>query len=187
MEACAYCGTDVPASALLRYKSTAACARCKPFVVQLVKEGSLLPGQESPAGFWIRAGARILDSLLAFTLISPLIAPLQSVTTPAIAGGPGPLAFAAICGTSLLQIAIAAMYDIAFLALFQATPGKLLCRLKVTVADGGRITWKRAVGRYFAYMLSSFTLGIGFAIAAFDEQKRALHDHVCNTRVVRIA
>ena len=46
------------------------------------------------------------------------------------------------------------------------------------------MTYGRATGRYFAHFLSSFTLGIGYLIAAFDNEKRALHDHVCDTRVV---
>jgi len=25
---------------------------------------------------------------------------------------------------------------------------------------------------------------IGYLIVAFDDQKRALHDHICNTRVI---
>jgi hypothetical protein len=41
-----------------------------------------------------------------------------------------------------------------------------------------------SVGRYFAKMLSSLTLLIGYIIAAFDEEKRSLHDRICNTRVV---
>jgi hypothetical protein len=35
-------------------------------------------------------------------------------------------------------------------------------------------------------MLSAFTLTIGYIMAGIDEQKRALHDRICNTRVVRI-
>ncbi|MND07279.1 RDD family protein [compost metagenome] len=52
-------------------------------------------------------------------------------------------------------------------------------------ADGSAVTTGRAAGRYFATLLSSLTLLIGFVIAAFDEQKRALHDHVADTRVIR--
>jgi uncharacterized RDD family membrane protein YckC len=43
----------------------------------------------------------------------------------------------------------------------------------------------RAFGRYFAKMLSWFTLAIGFIIAGFDVEKRALHDYICSTRVIR--
>ena len=34
--------------------------------------------------------------------------------------------------------------------------------------------------------LSIVMLGIGYLIAAFDDQKRTLHDHICDTRVIRL-
>jgi uncharacterized RDD family membrane protein YckC len=46
------------------------------------------------------------------------------------------------------------------------------------------MTWSLAVGRYFAHMLSAFTLYIGYMMAGWDEEKRALHDRICDTRVV---
>ncbi|MCW8344273.1 RDD family protein, partial [Stenotrophomonas sp. SG1] len=38
--------------------------------------------------------------------------------------------------------------------------------------------------RYWAMLLSSFTLGIGFLMAAFTERKQGLHDMICDTLVV---
>ena len=38
---------------------------------------------------------------------------------------------------------------------------------------------------FFAEMLSGMILGIGYLMAAFDDEKRALHDRICDTRVVR--
>ena len=62
---------------------------------------------------------------------------------------------------------------------------RLALKIKIVTADGGRVSYARAFGRYFAKMLSGFTCAIGFIIAAFDNpQKRALHDYICNTRVV---
>jgi uncharacterized RDD family membrane protein YckC len=58
--------------------------------------------------------------------------------------------------------------------------------LKVVTANGGLISVGRAFGRYFAQILSGLILGIGYIMAAFDEQKRALHDHICGTRVIRV-
>jgi len=34
-------------------------------------------------------------------------------------------------------------------------------------------------------MLSGMTLGIGYILAAFDAEKRGLHDMICDTRVIR--
>jgi uncharacterized RDD family membrane protein YckC len=58
--------------------------------------------------------------------------------------------------------------------------------LKVVRPDGGPISLGRAVGRYFAKIVSGIILAIGYIIAGFDDQKRALHDMMCDTRVIRV-
>jgi uncharacterized RDD family membrane protein YckC len=57
--------------------------------------------------------------------------------------------------------------------------------LKVVRPNGGPVSPGRAFGRYFAKWLSSMTLGIGYIIAGFDAEKRAMHDMIVDTRVVR--
>jgi uncharacterized RDD family membrane protein YckC len=61
----------------------------------------------------------------------------------------------------------------------------MACNIKVVVEDGSRLTYMRAFGRHFAKWLSSMILAIGFIMAAFDDQRRTLHDRICETRVVR--
>ena len=56
--------------------------------------------------------------------------------------------------------------------------------LKITDLEGKRISVGRAVGRYFAKCLSLLSLGIGYAMAGFDKEKRALHDRIVATLVV---
>ncbi|MEZ5326505.1 MAG: RDD family protein [Verrucomicrobiales bacterium] len=68
---------------------------------------------------------------------------------------------------------------------YQAILGKIALSLKVITTDGPRLTYGRCVARFFAEWLSSIILGIGYIIAAFDEEKRTLHDHICATRVVK--
>jgi uncharacterized RDD family membrane protein YckC len=75
-------------------------------------------------------------------------------------------------------------YQIFFLGKFNATPGKMLCKLKVVTSDGKSFGYSRATGRFFAEMLSGMTCYIGYLLVLFDKEKRALHDHICNTRVV---
>jgi uncharacterized RDD family membrane protein YckC len=57
--------------------------------------------------------------------------------------------------------------------------------LKVITPDGNRISVGRGIGRYFALLLDSLTLGIGFFMAGWDSEKRALHDRIAGTRVIR--
>jgi uncharacterized RDD family membrane protein YckC len=79
-----------------------------------------------------------------------------------------------------------AAYDTFFIGKFGATPGKMACRLKVVMPDGGPISYPRAIGRHFAEMISGMILCIGYLMVAFDkEQHRALHDRICNTRVIK--
>ena len=75
-------------------------------------------------------------------------------------------------------------YTIFFLGKYGATPGKMACKLQVVVADGSKISYARATGRFFAEMLSGMICYIGYIMVGFDAQKRALHDHICNTRVI---
>jgi uncharacterized RDD family membrane protein YckC len=56
--------------------------------------------------------------------------------------------------------------------------------LQVVRPTGEGLTWGRAVARVFGRWLSSLTFLIGYIIAAFDSEKRALHDFLCDTRVV---
>ncbi|HDH05175.1 MAG TPA: RDD family protein, partial [Nitrospirae bacterium] len=76
-------------------------------------------------------------------------------------------------------------YTTFFLGKFAATPGKMACGLKVLRADGESVSYWRAAGRHLAEFVSSLTLMIGYLMAAFDSEKRALHDRMCNTRVIK--
>ena len=39
--------------------------------------------------------------------------------------------------------------------------------------------------RFLAEIVSALIFYIGYIMIAFDDQKRALHDRLCNTRVIR--
>ena len=78
-----------------------------------------------------------------------------------------------------------AAYDTWFIGKYGATPGKMACKLKIVVEDGSRVSYLRAFGRHFAKYLSAMILLIGYIMAAFDDQRRTLHDRICETRVVR--
>jgi uncharacterized RDD family membrane protein YckC len=67
----------------------------------------------------------------------------------------------------------------------QATVGKLALGLKVTDEKGKRISFGRASGRFFAKILSSIILGIGFLMIAFTEKKQGLHDEIAGCLVVK--
>jgi uncharacterized RDD family membrane protein YckC len=66
----------------------------------------------------------------------------------------------------------------------QATVGKLAMGLKVVDLDGAPISFRRASARYWLKMLSTLTL-LGWAMAAIPPGRRALHDLLSGTAVVR--
>jgi len=155
-------------------------------VLQRIREGlAPLTATKPFAGFWIRLVARMIDntitSVAGYIFQIPMFVVLarSGQTGPDVGWLVGTLAFAAI-----LSIATAAYYEAWFLTKKGATPGKMILGLKVIRARGGTIGWGLGLGRYFAHMLSGLTLYIGYMMAGWDEEKRALHDRICDTRVV---
>ena len=70
-------------------------------------------------------------------------------------------------------------------AKFQGTIGKWALKMRVVDEDGKKITFSRATGRYFAKILSSLTLGIGYIMVAFTERKQGLHDILARTIILK--
>jgi uncharacterized RDD family membrane protein YckC len=86
----------------------------------------------------------------------------------------------------LTNIVLGMVYYVWFTGARGATPGKIALGLKVVKPDGGEVSYGRAFGRYFGETLSAILLGIGYLMAAFDDQKRTLHDRICETRVIKV-
>jgi uncharacterized RDD family membrane protein YckC len=176
---CAECGRTFPEEDMIAFGSAWVCAECKPRFVQKLKEGIAPAGLLNYAGFWIRVGAKIIDGII-LQAISFCIGLVIGVS---LRGGPAATHAGAIgAGVGLL---IGLTYSVWFNGRFGATPGKMALKLKIVRPDGEPITYARAFGRYFAEMLSGMILFIGYLMVAWDEQKRALHDRICDTRVIR--
>lgn len=60
-------------------------------------------------------------------------------------------------------------------------------RLRVEGLQGSRLTWRQALARYAAALLSWLPAGLGFVWIVIDPYGRAWHDRLSATRVVRIA
>lgn len=150
-------------------------------------------GEVVYAGFWKRVAAYMIDAMVigVATQIVQLVVmgvffglSASSMSNPEtmFASGTGILFVMALY---LVPLAMNAAYYAAFHASSkQATLGKMAVGIKVVRTDGTRISLARGVGRFFATILSSLTLGIGFLMAAFTDRKQALHDMICDTLVV---
>lgn len=68
---------------------------------------------------------------------------------------------------------------------WQGTLGKLALGIRVTDPAGGRLSFGRALGRYFAKFISNVTFGIGYLTIVFTERKQGLHDMIATTVVVQ--
>ena len=180
---CSECGLIFAQDNMIRFQDSWVCAGCKPLFVQKIKEGVSVAGAMNYAGFWIRFGAILIDAFILWIANIILFVPL-GILVPT--SQENPLVFLSFMPLLILvQYAIPAVYDTWFVGKYGATPGKMACNLKVVVEDGSQITYLRALGRHFAKWVSSMILAIGFIMAAFDDEKRTLHDRICETRVVR--
>lgn len=118
------------------------------------------------AGFWIRAAAFLVDIVILSLLQRLLHVPPRS---------------------AWLVFAINSAYFFFFFWLMKGqTLGKKLFGLKVIRSDGGEMEPLRALVRAMFYALDELLMGLGFLLALGRERK-ALHDWVLGTRVVRLA
>ncbi len=190
---CAECGRPSTADELARFGNTLICPVCKNNYAQKLREGVAPATRVEYGGFWIRLVATLIDwviltvvgSIIQFGLLGSMagrVRPQPGMAPEALLG-----AMMGMVGLAwLINTALACTYEAVFVYQFAATPGKMALGLKVVRADGTRVGLGRAAGRYFAKILSAILLMIGYIIAAFDAQKRALHDMICDTRVIRI-
>lgn len=94
-------------------------------------------------------------------------------------------------------ISVLVLYNAIFVALLSATPGKMLCGLKVVSADMTRVSFAQAIARavipgllWIGDEFGQVTIGkliilVGYLMVAFDVEKRSLFDRICRTRVIR--
>ena len=144
-------------------------------------------------GFWIRFVARVIDSLIQAVIGGIARIPfglgfmgLMSNSSSGLDAASGLAMLMPMIGLSVvISVAVGAAYEGYFLSTRGATPGKMAMGLRVVRADGQPISFGLAVGRFFASWVSGAILLIGYIMAAFDLEKRALHDHICGTRVIR--
>jgi len=139
------------------------------------------------AGFWRRVAAAIIDSLLIFIVLAPLLSLFTS-------GG----YFTDSDNTTLAEkIAhidwgflfldqVVPFIVVVFLWLrFQTTPGKYMLDCYVVDAKTFKaLTIRQALLRYIGYLISLLPIGLGFLWVAFDKRKRGFHDMIAGSVVI---
>ena len=135
------------------------------------------------AGFWIRCGAAIIDSILLALVIFPVIFAVygpEQLQAMAYAGHGGGLVAA------LFNYLVPAIVIILFWVYRSATPGKMLLKLQIVDArTGTKPSTGQFIGRYLGYYVSILTLFLGIIWVAFDRRKQGFHDKLAGTVVIR--
>ena len=142
------------------------------------------------AGFWRRAVAAIVDLCVVLLLYLAFlgIGYIGTRLGLRMAGAPFPsvdLVAALLVPCLALWLVLAGVYVAYFTHAGGQTPGKMLMGIRVVGADDTDPTWSQAALRPLGYLFSLLPLGLGFLMAAVPPGKRALHDLLTGTRVVR--
>ena len=150
------------------------------------------------AGFWWRFLAYLIDSIIisfvswiifipVFAIFGISIYSLQEAGFDADDAGLmllpmiGFITTISMLGTVMQWLYFALMES----SKYQGTIGKLALKIKVTGYQGEKISFARATGRYFAKIISSMIILIGYIMAGFTEKKQALHDILASCYVIK--
>jgi uncharacterized RDD family membrane protein YckC len=141
-------------------------------------------------GFWQRSLAFSFDLIVLqliyifFITIGSVAVNLSSTHNPSFELWD--TSFAAMAGSFMgLWSVLFILYFTFFTFWGGQTPGKMLMRLRVVTYDYEELSLWRSLARSLCYFLSSLFLGVGFIMAAWNRDKRALHDFIVRTYVVK--
>jgi uncharacterized RDD family membrane protein YckC len=191
-EICAVSGKRYPRREMVQYEGKWISAEHRDEYFERIREGIPQPGQFVYAGFWLRFCAKFIDGLVIWIistginmLVAFLILGSPNFFGQALMRHPAHdrLVFQAV--SFPLGIGLAIGYACFFILRWDATPGKMALGLKLVRSNGERLSAGRIAGRYFSEWLSALILCIGYLMVIGDSEKRALHDRICDTRVIR--
>jgi len=197
--ACSQCGRALAQSDLVHIAGSWVCADCKPaFLNRVMASGAAgtSPLAWRYGGFWVRFGARFIDGLIF--MVPMLIFFAMLMPNLIRAKGQAPIdpntMFAAFGFVTFFVVLFLAggCYEILMLKYRSGTLGKMACGLKVIRSDGRSLSWGVCFGRFFMWnvvtsgipYINSVLMLVSSIMLGVDDEKRALHDRVCDTRVI---
>lgn len=132
------------------------------------------------AGFWIRTGAAIIDTILMLIITLPLLTVIYGAEY-----WEGEF-FVAGFWDVLISYILPAIAAIIFWVYKSATPGKMATNLTIVDAKtGGKPSTGQLIGRYLGYYLSMLPLFMGIIWVGIDKRKQGFHDKLAGTVVVK--
>lgn len=155
-----------------------------------------LPGELIIAPVWRRMLACVLDLILSSILASPLVYAIMKVNVPGWQeqlmvtlldpqNPPPPVLYHYMIMCNLVAYLILLIYLAGFHALHGKTPGKSVLRLRVVDEEGQTPALSKTLLRGLGFVLSLYAFGIPFVCAFLNPQRRAPHDFIARTWVVR--
>ena len=145
-------------------------------------------GAAKSGGFGRRLVAFLIDGVLVFIInVLVMIVVLLFIRRSfQESGGFDGAALLVIITSYLCGILVAWLYfAIGDASARQGTFGKRIMGLRVTSLDGSKIGFGRSSLRYVGRLLGVLTMLVGFLIALVTPRRRALHDYLAGTVVVR--
>jgi len=144
-----------------------------------------------PAGLWIRFVAYIVDAFV-LTLAVIAVAVVVIGLVVAVAGTTGKDSDLVVGIGVVLAIVIYLVIGWLYEALLTsgrhgATLGKQAVGVRIVCPDGAPMSFGRATGRHFlkVFVTPMIPLAIGYMMAGFTQRKRALHDMMADTFVIK--
>lgn len=132
------------------------------------------------AGFWIRLGAALIDTVILVVVLSVLLTLIYGTQYWTQLSEPKGV------WDILLQYIAPIVITVWFWTKYLGTPGKMALRLRVVDAHTGQaISTGKAVGRYLAYYVSALPFMLGFIWIGIDKKKQGFHDKLAGTVVLR--
>jgi len=138
------------------------------------------------AGLGFRFAAAVMDLFIYGALFFVILIPLTGSFFISETVEPGQI-FVRWEAGFLFLLGLHLGYQTFFVGKYGDTPGKMIFHLKVVREDGKPLTYRHAFKRGLGEILTGMTLGMGYLWAVKDGEKRALHDRLCATRVIKKA
>ena len=157
-------------------------------------QGGAEPTGPAPGVSFASFGARLIAYIVDSLLLGIVIVILTLVLVPVLAGtssGDGEVSGAGMTALTVwigVLVLISLLYFPFFWQRSGQTPGMRMLNIRVVKdADGSRLGWGSAILRYVGFFIDSiiFGLPIGFLWALFDSRRRAWHDLIGGTVVVK--
>ena len=136
--------------------------------------------EQEYAGFWIRVGVALIDTVLILIVIMPILIAIYGKsywTEDTMLHGFWDLIFGYV---------LPAVIVIIFWVYKSATPGKMATKLIIVDAQtGGKPSTRQFIIRYVGYYLAMLPLFLGIIWVGIDKRKQGWHDMLAGTGVRR--